>query len=148
MIRLHVPALVLAGLMSATSASAEAVKLDQYSLLLPGNLPHVMQTIRDHRSTLGLDARQSAEVDAILAEVPGKIRPLFQKGEEMEKAITADVLAGHIDRDLRRRLDALQSVKREAAEIHIACITRVKKLLSGEQYERVLALVHEHPKAP
>lgn len=140
MVRLHVPALVLAGLMGATSAAAEAVRLNQYALVLPGNLPHLMHAIRDHRAALGLDARQSAEVDAILSEVPAKIRPLFQKGEEMEKAISADVLAGRIGPDLKTRLDALQAVKREAAEIHIACITRVRTTLSAEQYQRVLDL--------
>lgn len=146
MVRLHVPALVLAGLMGATSAAAEAVRLNQYALVLPGNLPHLMHAIRDHRAALGLDARQSAEVDAILSEVPAKIRPLFQKGEEMEKAISADVLTGHVGPDLKARLDALQTVKREAAEVHIACIARVRAMLSADQYQRVLTLAQAETK--
>lgn len=143
MVRLHVPVLVLAALMGATSASAETVKLDQYALVLPGNLPHLMRTIGDHRAELGLDARQSAEVDAILAEVPGKIRPLFQKGEALEKAIAGDVLAGKVGPDLKSRLDTLQAVKREAAEVHTACIVRVRTLLTAEQYEGVLKLARD-----
>jgi hypothetical protein len=131
-------ALFMAITASVPTIAAEPAPIADYSLLLPANLPHLMQTITAHQGDLTLDQAQKEEVDRILAEVPARIRPLFQQAEALEKAIAADVLAGKAGDDLGSRLDQLQTVKRQAAQLHIACIGRVRSLLTPDQYRQVL----------
>lgn len=120
--------------------AAAAPSLKEYALIFPANMPHLMETIGAHRNELGLTEAQNAEVDAIFAEVPARIRPLFSKAKTLETTIANDVLSGALLEDLGPRLDELAAVKREVAEIHIACINRVRSMLSPEQYAKVLDL--------
>ncbi|PIE07142.1 MAG: hypothetical protein CSA74_08995 [Rhodobacterales bacterium] len=133
-------AALLAGPALAEDAKPGEPPLPAYALILPANLPHVMRVILDHRQDLGLSAEQEAEVDAIMAEVPGKIRPVFEKARAAEIAIADDVMAGRNLEGIPARLDELQTLKREAADIHVACVTRVRAMLTPEQYARVLEL--------
>lgn len=138
--------LVMAIVVLAPAAQAEEAKAaaapapSTYSLILPANLPHLMAFIKKRGAELELDAAQKAEVEQILAEVPARIRPVFMKAQEAERAIARDVLAGQMGDDLAARLDDLEASKREAAEIHIACIKRVRKMLRPDQYARVLKM--------
>ncbi len=137
--------LCLSTMLLAPAAMADEAKpgeppLPAYALILPANLPHVMRVILDHRQNLGLSDAQQAEVDAIMAEVPGKIRPVFEKAKAAEIAIADDVMAGRNLEGIPARLDELQALKREAADIHVACIARVRAMLTPEQYAKVLEL--------
>ena len=114
--------------------------LNEYALIFPANMPHLMAVIGKHRGELDLTEAQNAEVDAIFAEVPARIKPLFSKAQELETAISDDVMAGTLLEDLAPRLDELAAAKREAAEVHIACINRVRGMLTPEQYAKVLDL--------
>lgn len=127
---------------NAEPAAAPSIK--EYALIFPANMPHLMETIGAHRGELNLTEAQNAEVDAIFAEVPGRIRPLFAKAKELEVSISDDVMRGGALADLGQRIDELAAVKREAAEVHIACINRVRGLLSPAQYAKVLDLAG-HP---
>ncbi|MCI2395955.1 hypothetical protein [Aliiroseovarius sediminis] len=122
------------------AAPGAAPLINEYALIFPANMPHLMATIGAHRGELDLTEAQSAEVDAIFAEVPARIKPLFTKAKELETVISNDVMAGALLEGLGPQLDELAAVKREAAEVHIACINRVRSMLSPEQYAKVLEL--------
>ncbi len=138
-------ALCLSAMLLAPAAMADEAKpgeppLPAYALILPANLPHLMSVIVKHRQDLGLSDAQQAEVDAIMAEVPARIRPVFKRAREAEIAISNDVMAGRNLEGIPARIDALQALKREAADIHVACVVRVREMLTPAQYARVLEL--------
>lgn len=140
--------LALLGLFAAAPLAAgpsdDPASVKHYQLFRVSNLPHLMESVQPNAEKLGLDDAQKAEVAAIRAEVPGKIMPLFERAEALELALSADILAGKTGDDLAARMDELQAVKRAAADVHVACIARVRALLRPGQYAQLLELAG-HP---
>ncbi len=132
--------MLLAPVAMADEAKTSEPPLPAYALIMPANLPHLMSVIVKHRQDIGLSDAQQAEVDAILADVPARIRPVFKRAKEAEIAISSDVMAGRNLESIPARVDALQALKREAADIHIACVIRVRDMLTPAQYAKVLEM--------
>lgn len=126
--------------------TASAPALPDYALILPANLPHLMQTINREGEALKLSASQKEAFAAILAQVPAAIWPKLTEAQTLEQEIARMVLRqGAPLQTVAARLDQLGKLKREAANIHIGCIERVRGILSAEQYASLLTLAGVAP---
>ena len=119
-----------------------------YSLMLPAHLPHLMQVLGDAK--VDLSPAPSAEQRKALAlhadeQVRPRLLPRLKDARQLEQDIAAAALAGSDAAALGSRMDRLQQLKHEAAEIHIACIAHVRKVLSPKQYAAVLRAATAHP---
>lgn len=120
----------------AQAKPAAPAKTD-YALILPHNMPHLMRWV----GKLGLSPEQSAALSTYAKEVVSpKLGPLLDEAQKLEKDIAQAALAGQTKQQLAPKLDRLQSMKREAAEIHITCINNLRNTLKPEDYARLLKL--------
>lgn len=113
--------------------------LPQYSLVSPYHLPHVMRELRHHANDYGLSEAQRQALDRLHdVEVRPTLLPRLREAQRLEREIGRAVLEGQDKATLAPRLDRLQEVKREAAEMHIDCVQRVRAVLTPEQYARLM----------
>lgn len=123
------------------ATTAAVAPMNHYALILPQNLPHLMGVISKRGDELGLNEKQQAAFKAVMAEVPAAIGGRFKAAQAEEAAIARAVLhEGATPEALATSLDRLAASKREAAEIHIRCVNRVRQILEPAQYEKLLAL--------
>lgn len=121
----------------APVAKPAAPAKTDYALILPHNMPHLMRWV----GKLGLPPEQAAALGKYAKEVVSpKLSPLLDEAQKLEKDIAQAALAGQTKQQLAPKLDRLQSMKREAAEIHITCINHLRNTLTPEDYARLLTL--------
>lgn len=125
----------------ATPAPDEPT-LQHYMLVLPENLPQLTQAMKGRGKALGLTPEQNASLAAIVLEVRERLQPLFTEARTLEKALASEALAGSTPAVLATHLDRLQQLKRQAAELHIDSINRIRAALSAAQYEQLLRLAN------
>jgi hypothetical protein len=125
----------------ALPAKAEPT-LQEYSLILPANLPHVMQFV----DKLGLAEAQKRALNQYAdGEVRPALGPRLKEAQRLEKEIGQAALDGRTVDELAGQIDRLAQLKRESAEIHLRCIERVRATLTREEYARLLALARPGP---
>ncbi len=127
---------------AATGATPDEPTLSHYMLILPENLPSLTQAMKGRGKELGLTAEQNSSLAAVVLEVRDRLQPLLAEARTLEKAIAADALAGATPALQAGRLDRLQQLKRQAAEVHIDSIARIKSTLTPAQYAQLLALAN------
>lgn len=136
------PAQATTGASGAPGAPASVAKpaapaKTDYALILPHNMPHLMRWV----GKLGLPSEQAAALSKYAKEVVSpKLGPLLDEAQKLEKDIAQAALSGQTTQQLAPKLDRLQSMKREAAEIHITCINNLRNTLKPEDYARLLKL--------
>jgi len=119
-------------------AADAAPPLQHYSLLLPYNLPHLMQAMKGRSTELGIDDEQKHSLAGLVFEIRAMLQPRFEEAAALEQDIARAALDGQTKEQLAGQLDRLQELKRESAEIHIDCVNRVRNALSPEQYAHLL----------
>lgn len=118
-------------------AKAAAPSPADYSLVLPHNMPHLMRYV----GQIGLSEERKATLDKYANEtIRPALRPLLEEAQRLEKEIARAALDGQAGEQLAAKLDRLQRVKRDAAEIHIGCLNQVRRTLSAEEYRHLLKL--------
>jgi hypothetical protein len=119
----------------------------QYSLILNRNLPHLMPVILNNMEKLSITEEQDKALKEILADV---IEPFFTKAGRamtLEKQIAEDILKNDLPTEvINSKIDQLTLLKREVLDIHISVISRIKKILSEQQYKKLLTLAEEKHK--
>ena len=128
---------------STAAPAADEPSLQHYALILPENLPQLMQALKGRSRELGLSPEQTGSLAGIALEMRDRLQPLLNEARSLEKGIAAAALNGEAPAALADRLDRLQSLKRQAAEIHIRCIAQVRQILPADQYSQLLALARE-----
>lgn len=122
---------------SHDDTKAAAPSPADYSLVLPYNMPHLMKYV----DQIGLSEERKALLNKYANEtIRPALRPLLEEAQRLEKEIARTALAGQTKEQLAAKLDRLQRVKRDAAEIHIGCLNHVRQTLSAAEYGRMLKL--------
>lgn len=106
----------------------------QYSLIHPYHLPHLMGFIKDNRDAFGISGAQQQALDQVLSEARADTQPRQEAAHKLETEIATAAFSGQTELQLAAQLEHLQQVKREIAEIHIKFVTRVRDILSPDQY--------------
>lgn len=124
----------------AAAAPADEPTLQHYRLILPENLPNLMQSMQGRGKDLGIDSRQKASLAALVLEVRDRLQPLLGEARALEKALASEALAGGTPADLGERLDRLQQLKRTALEAHVEGLNRLRQTLTPAQYDLLLRI--------
>lgn len=124
----------------AIAAPADEPTLQHYRLILPENLPNLMQSMQGRGKELGIDGRQKASLAALVLEVRDRLQPLLGEARTLEKTLAGEALAGATPTALGERLDLLQQLKRTALEAHIDGLNRLRRILTATQYEQLLRI--------
>jgi len=116
--------------------------LPEYSLLSPYHLPHVMRELRHHADDFGLNEEQRRTLARLHdEEARPALQPRLREAQRLEREIARAVMEGQEKASYAAKLDRLQQVKREAADLHIDCVQRVRGVLTPEQYARLMVRV-------
>lgn len=115
-------------------------RLLDYSLIPTGNLPLLMWALKNRGEELKLTPEQTRALAAAILETRAVLLPRLEQARALETEIARAALDGRGKQELAERLDRLQGVKREATDINIDSIQRLRALLSSEQYARLVAV--------
>lgn len=126
---------------SAAAPAADEPSLQHYALILPENLPQLMQALKGRSKELGLTPEQTGSLAGIALEVRDRLQPLLNEARSLEKGIAAAALDGEAPSALAGRLDRLQLLKRQAADIQIDSTHRLRAGLTPTQYAQLLRIV-------
>ncbi|MDX9707514.1 MAG: DUF4019 domain-containing protein [Azospira sp.] len=127
-------------------AASEAA-LAGYALVQPQHLPSLLRAMQGRSSELKLDEAQTQGLLKLVLTARAARTPLLEEARRLEREIGAAALAGETRSALATRLDRLQQVKREAAEIEIDSANRIRALLDPGQYAQLLQ-IEEASRAP
>lgn len=112
-----------------------------YSIVLIRNFPHLMPVIFANSETLKITEAQEESLKEIIADVK---TPFYAKAEEamrLEKELSDEILKkGKTEDEVKEKLDALIKTKTEVAVIYFGAMNRIKKILTEEQYDKVLKI--------
>lgn len=104
----------------------------------PGrNLPHLAWTLKGQTAALGLNETQRATLAALAFEVRDQLQSRLEQARAAEQGIAQAALAGATVQQLAERLDRLQTLKREAAQVQIDAAQRIRAQLSAAQYAQL-----------
>lgn len=121
------------------SSPLMANELEEYALVRPENLPHLLHNIIQIKPELKLSAEQNAKLQALAGEMPPAMHRLFTKAKALEKDIArAVMLDGATAQTMTAKLDELQSIKRALTDKQIETLNRLRSMLLPEQYQMVL----------
>ncbi|HRO81863.1 MAG TPA: hypothetical protein PLR92_10560 [Alicycliphilus denitrificans] len=122
---------------SARASQATQPALAQYSLIHAANLPHLAWTLKGQTAALGLNETQRTTLAALAFEVRDQLQPRLEQARAAEQDIAQAALAGATVQQLAERLDRLQTLKREAAQVQIDAARRIRAQLSAAQYAQL-----------
>ena len=125
---------------STAAPAADEPSLQHYALILPENLPPLMQALKGRSRELGLSPEQTGSLAGIALEMRDRLQPLLNEARSLEKGIAAAALNGEAPAALADRLDRLQSLKRQAAEIQIDSTHRLRAGLTPAQYAQLVRI--------
>lgn len=134
---------------SARASRATQPALAQYSLIHAANLPHLAWALKGQTAALGLSETRRTTLAALAFEVRDRLQPPLEQARAAEQDIAEAALAGATVEQLADRLDRLQALKREAAQVQIDAAGRIRAQLSAAQYaqlrERAQAILAPAP---
>lgn len=137
---------------SEQAAQATQPALAQYSLLHAAHLPHLAWTLKGQTTALGLNEVQRGTLAALAFEVRDQLQPRLEQARATEQDIAQAALAGASVPQLAARLDRLQTLKREAAQVQIDAALRIRATLDAAQFaqlrQRAQTAVPAHPALP
>ena len=137
---------------SAQAAQATQPALAQYSLVHAAHLPHLAWALKGQTTALALNEVQRGTLAALAFEVRDQLQPRLEQARATEQDIAQAALAGASVQQLAERLDRLQQLKREAAQVQIEATQRIRATLDAAQYQqlrqRALALAPAAPAMP
>lgn len=115
-------------------------ELPNYALMLANNLPHLMKPLMKHRVELGLSDIQLQKLQTLRQKYAPQIHQGLEIARDMELQLSENILQNNASLvSIKPQLDALERQKRQNAEKLILAIAEIRKVLSTEQFEQLLA---------
>ena len=109
-------------------------------------LPHLKRLMASNKEILKLNKEQNEKMKTqIFENIRTKIHGKIKIAEQLEEKITTAVLKEQKSKeDLKADIEALIDVKRDITNGHIDALNTLAKILTKEQYEKVLILMEEN----
>ena len=106
-------------------------------------LPHLKRLLASNKETLKLTTAQSEQIETqIFKDLRTKIHGAIKKAEELEAKITNAVLKEQKSKDdMKADIETLIEMKREITNDHIDAVNTLAKILTKEQYEKLLIVM-------
>lgn len=119
-------------------------KKHKISELVP--LPHLRRLMVSNKEILKLNKEQNEKMKTqIFENIRTKIHGNIKTAEQLEEKITMAVFKEQKSKeDLKADIEALIDIKRDITYGHIDALNTLAKILTKEQYEKVLILVEEN----
>lgn len=134
---------------SAQAAQATQPALAQYSLIHAAHLPHLAWALKGQTTALALNEVQRGTLATLAFEVRDQLQPRLEQARAAEQDIAQAALAGASVQQLAARLNRLQQLKREAAQVQIDATQRIRATLDATQYQQLRQRAHaQAPAAP
>lgn len=122
---------------SVRAAQAAQPALAQYSLVQAANLPHLAWSLKGQSTALGLTEEQRTALTALVLAVRDQLQPRLAQAQATEQDIAQAVLAGATAEQLVVRLNRLQLLKLEAAQVQLDATQRIRTTLSEPQFAQL-----------
>lgn len=104
-------------------------------------LPHIGKVIKNHKKELNISAEQMERFSKEVKQVyPPKFQNLIRKAFPIEKKVQRKVLKGATHLEVKEYLDEIAKLKREAINIKIEALNAFRKILTPEQWKKIIKL--------
>ncbi|NPB05217.1 MAG: hypothetical protein GXO08_02420 [Aquificae bacterium] len=131
---LKVAAVLLA--VAALTFAAERCQT-RYYLLEPVKL---LPALLKHKDELNLTAEQKERIKKLIRELKRRAVLLDERIEEVSRRLRGDFLAVEDPALIRAQLEFLARLKEEKSYYNYLCIRELRKILTEEQFEKLLRL--------
>lgn len=146
---------IATALMAETHISLDKKEIHQKMTKMTGKkhkiaelvpLPHLKRLMASNKEILKLNKEQNEKMKTqIFENLRTKIHGNIKTAEKLEEKITTAVLKEQKSKeDLKADIEALIDVKRDISYGHIDALNALAKILTKEQYEKVLILIEEN----
>jgi len=100
----------------------------------------LMPVLIKHYKELNLTERQKEEIKKLIEEIKPKAVELDLRIDKMSKQVRRDMVYENNDYLVWSELNALGALKAERSMLNYKCIKGLKKILTKEQFEKLLML--------
>lgn len=109
-------------------------------------LPHLKRLMASNKEILKINKEQKEKIKTqIFENIRTKVHGKIKIAEQLEEKITTAVLKEQKSKEaLKEDIEALIDIKRDITNGHIDALNTLAKILTKEQYEKVLILVEEN----
>lgn len=109
-------------------------------------LPHLKRLMASNKEILKINKEQKEKIKTqIFENIRTKVHEKIKIAEQLEEKITTAVLKEQKSKEaLKEDIEALIDIKRDITNGHIDALNTLAKILTKEQYEKVLILVEEN----
>lgn len=135
-------------LMGDTNVSLDKIdtsKVIQHKVAELVALPHLKRLLASNKETLNLNKEQNEKIKTLIFKnLRTTIHGQIKTAVELEEKITTAVLKEQKSKeDLKANIEELINIKRDITNVHIDALNTLAKILTKEQYQKVLTLVEE-----
>lgn len=104
-------------------------------------LPHIGKILKMNKKDLNVTKEQMSRVSKEVKQIyPPKFQALIREAFPIEKKIQRKVLKGATPKELKKDLDEVARLKREAIDIKIQAFNTFKKIFTKEQWKKIIKL--------
>jgi len=145
---------VATALMAETPISLDKKEINQKMTKMTGKkhkmselvpLPHLRRLMVSNKEILKLNKEQNEKMKTqIFEKIRTKIHGNIKTAEQLEEKITAVFKEQKSKEDLKADIEALIDIKRDITYGHIDALNALAKILTKEQYEKVLIIIEEN----
>ena len=104
-------------------------------------LPHIGKVIKFNSKELKITKEQMQRISKEIKQVyPPKFQALIREAFPLEKKVQRKVLKGASPIELKNELDKIAKLKRESIDIKIEALNTFAKILTKEQWKKIIEL--------
>jgi len=109
-------------------------------------MPNLMKVVKKHGDELNLSEAQKAELNRWHDQNAKTMHANFAKVGEMEKALNAAALDGRPKAELMVMASRIMNLRTDIISVKTDCRDNMRRVLSAEQYDKLLALYQARKK--
>lgn len=127
---------IFALFLNANEENSSKFKIDELIIL-----PAIGKIIKENAKNLAITKEQNERISKEVKQVyPPKFQDLIRQAYTIEKKVQKKVLKGATPSELKEDLDEIARLKRESINLKIEAINAFAKVLTKEQWEKIVEL--------
>lgn len=122
-------------------SAAENKKSNKFKINELIILPHIGKIIKHNKEKLAITKEQEKRISKEIKQVyPPRFQDLIREAFPIEKKIRRGVLQGKTPAMLKKEIDEVAKLKRESIDIKIEALNAFRKILTKEQWSKIIKL--------
>ncbi len=132
---------LIASFCAINLSAQEAKKTGNFAINELILLPHIGKVLKNNSKELNITNEQMQRVSKEVKQVyPPKFQDLIRQAFPIERKVQRKILKGASPEELKKDLDEIARLKREAVDYKIMAFNAFKKIFTKEQWKKITKL--------